>query len=218
MKKLLLILLMSLFLVGCTQIKDLSVDEIVNKVVSSKNNLSNEYRTGYKYYAPRGLRIDDNKEYNEILSDAKYKYYLYIDAVSYYNKIKFTFEEDNEAYYSKTLEYNNKQGYLEIKMYSDNKYLIEMMYNYAKIEVIVDKEDIKVAVLNSITILSSIKYNEDIINNLMGENILEFSEVEVDIFKTKEIDSDYLNYPDYNEEEYYGGEDVNPNSDSELLE
>ena len=218
MKKLLLILFFSLFLVGCTQLKDLSIDEIVNKVISSKNNLSNEYRTGYKYYAPRGIRIDDNKEYNEKLSDVKYKYYLYIDVVSYYNKVNLTFEENNRVYYSKSFEYNKKQGYLEIKVYSNNKYLIEMMYNYAKIEVIVDKEDIKTAVLNSITILSSIKYNQDIINNLMGENILEFNEVEVDIFKTKETDSDYLDYPSYNEEEYYGGEDVSPNSDSGLLE
>ncbi len=214
MKKLLLIVFISLFLVGCTEVKDLSVDEIINKVVSSKTKLSNQYRTGYKYYIPRGLRIDDNKEYNEILSDAKYKYYLYIDAVSYYNKVTETFTPSTKAYYSKVINYNNKYGYLEIKMYND-EYLIEMMYNYAKIEVIVYESDIKEALLNSITILSSIQYNKDIINNLMGENVLEFSEVEVNIFKTKKPDSNYI---EYNNDEYYVGEEVVSEENSGLLE
>lgn len=214
MKKLLLIIFISLFLVGCTQVKDYSIEKIINRVVSSKIKLSNQYRTGYKYYVPRGLRIDDNKEYNEALSSFKYKYYLYIDAVSYYNKVKETFVVTDNVYYSKPITYNNKTGYLEIKMYND-EYLIEMMYNYAKIEVIVYKPDIKEAVLNSITILSSIQYNQSIINNLMGENILEFSEVEVDIFKTKKPDSNYI---EYNNEEYYVGEEVVSEENTGLLE
>ncbi len=218
MKKLLLIILISFLLVGCTEVKDLTIDEIVNTVVSSKVKLSNQYRTGYKYYAPRGLRVDDNKEYNEKLSDSKYKYYFYIDVVSYYNKVISSFAIDEEAYYSKEMKYNNKYGYLEIKVYSDNKYLIEMMYNYAKIEVIVEESDLKEAILNSITILSSIEYNDEIIDNLMGDNILEFSEVEVDIFKTKKPDDNYLDYPDYKNDGYYGSEDVVPTEESDLLE
>ncbi len=214
MKKLLLIVFISLFLVGCTEVKDLSVDKIINEVVSSKTKLSNQYRTGYKYYIPRGLRIDDSKEYNEILSDAKYKYYLYIDAVSYYNKVNETFTPNQKAYYSKAINYKDKYGYLEIKMYND-EYLIEMMYNYAKIEVIVYEADIKEALLNSITILSSIQYNEDIINNLMGENILEFSEVEVNIFNTKKPDNNYI---EYNNEEYYGSEEAISEENTGLLE
>lgn len=193
MKKLLLLVVVSFLLVGCTQLKGLSVDKIVDKVISSKTKLTNQYRTGYKYYAPRGLRVDDNKEYNEKLSNSKYKYYLYIDVVSYYNKVNEEFKINQEAYYSSEINYKGKTGYLEIKTYSD-QYLIEMMYNYAKIEVIVYEADIKEAVLNSIMILSSIQYNDYIINNLMGENILEFSEVEVDIFKTKKIESKYIEY------------------------
>jgi hypothetical protein len=193
MKKLLLLFLISFFLVGCTQIKDLSISEIVDKVTSSSTKLTNQYRTGYKYYVPRGLRVDDNKEYNEQLSSANYKYYLYIDAVSYYNKVTEDFKENASAYYSEIINYQNKTGYLEIKMYND-EYLIEMMYNYAKIEVIVYEPDIKEAVLNSITILSSIQYNDEIISNLMGDNILEFSEVEVNIFETKKTDSKYIEY------------------------
>lgn len=218
MKKLLLLLVASLLLVGCTEIKDLSVDKIINEVISSKTKLSNQYRIGYKYYVPRGLRVDDNKEYNEKLSNSNYKYYLYIDAVSYYNKITSDFKENANAYYSKAINYQNKTGYLEIKTYNE-EYLIEMMYNYAKIEVIVYESDIKEAVLNSITILSSIQYNDKIINNLMGDNILEFSEVEVNIFETKKTDSKYIEYDgDYGTSDEESNANNDDLSNTDLLE
>jgi len=205
--------LVCFLLVGCTEIKNLSIDEIVDKVVSSSTKLTNQYRTGYKYYVPRGLRVDDNEEYNEELSSSNYKYYLYIDAVSYYNKVNEEYKVNTNAYYSKEIKYKDNTGYLEINVYND-KYLVEMMYNYAKIEVIVDEPDIKEVVLNSITILSSIQYNDQIINNLMGENILEFSEVEIDIFTTKKIDSKYIEY----DEEYGTSDEEIDVSDAGLLE
>ena len=44
------------------------------------------------------------------------------------------------------------------------------MYNYAKIELMVEEKDINQVVTNSIIMLSSINYNDDIIKNMMGES------------------------------------------------
>ena len=66
------------------------------------------------------------------------------------------------------------------------------MYNYAKIEVIVDSNNLKEAITNSIVILSSIDYNKDVLANIIGDNVLQFNEETYDIFKTKKQDSDFL--------------------------
>jgi hypothetical protein len=68
------------------------------------------------------------------------------------------------------------------------------MYNYAKIEVIVDKDDINKAVTNSLIVLSTIKYNKDIIKNMMDEDILSFNEETFSIFNTNGKDSNFLEY------------------------
>ena len=211
MRKIILIVLVLFFFVGCTQIEDKNIDDVTSMVLTSKVNLSNQYRTGYKYYAPRGISVKNNAEYNEQLGNNKYNYYLYIDVVSYYNNVIENYEVNEDAYYSNKILYKDKYGYLEInKIDNKNRYLIEMMYNYAKIEVIVYEVDIKETVLNAITILSSIEYNKEIINNLMGENVLEFNEVEINIFETKKTDSNYLKFV-----EEYGFENEEENLDNQ---
>lgn len=70
------------------------------------------------------------------------------------------------------------------------------MYNYAKIEVIVDKISLNEAMLSIINILKSVEYNDSIIANLMGDDILNFSEVEFNIFNTKGNESNYLTVDD----------------------
>ncbi len=66
------------------------------------------------------------------------------------------------------------------------------MYNYAKIEVIVDKSNLNEAMLSIINILKSVEYNDSIIANLMGDDVLNFSEEEFNIFNTKGSESNYL--------------------------
>ena len=63
------------------------------------------------------------------------------------------------------------------------------MYNYAKIEVIIDEDRINDVVSYAMIVLSSIKYNDEIINNLMGENVLDYKEIDFDIFKTNKDDN-----------------------------
>ena len=102
------------------------------------------------------------------------------------------------------INYNNKSGYVEVNVKND-KYLIEIMYNYAKIEVIVNSNDIASAITNSLIILTSVNYNDDIIDNLLEEDVLNYSEETFNIFETNSNDSNFLKvveeYDNYNEDE-----------------
>ncbi len=216
MKKLALILLSLSFLTGCTNINNLNLEEVVNNNLSSKQKLSNQYRSGYKYYLPRGLSVVNQSDYNEKLNNDRYTYHLYVDVISYFNKVEADYEPKDDVYYSKTLNSNGLKGYIEIKetVEKDNKYLVEIMYNYAKIEVIVKQRDLNSTIANSLTILNSIQYNDNIIDNMMKDNKLQYKETEMNIFNTKETTSNYINY-----EEMYGQyDDSNDIHDSDLIE
>ena len=213
MKKILLVLASIVLLSGCVKINDLSIEQIANNAINTKTKITNQYRTGYKYYLPRGLSIIDKKDFNEQLNTDLYTYYLYVDIVSYHNKVKEEYIENKSAYYSKTINNNDKFGYIEIKKL-DEKYLVEIMYNYAKIEVIVNKRDLNSTIANCFTILNSIKYNDNIVSNIMGDNVLQYKETEINIFKNKKNDSNYINY-----EEIYGQyEEKNETHDSDLID
>ncbi len=201
MKKIILIIIILVLTAGCTNINKLSYDDIVNNIttMSTKDNI---YRTGYSYYLPRGMKVADSTLYNEVIEDANSKYYLYVDVVSFYKKITKEYEINNNAIYSSKINYNDKFGYVEVNLLKNDKYLVEIMYNYAKIEVIVDKSKCKEAMLSIINILKSVEYNDSIIANLMGDDILNFNEEEFNIFNTKGSESNYLTVDnDYKEEE-----------------
>ena len=200
MKKVLIIICL-LFITGCSDIRKQSYDDIINNI-ATRANKDNVYRTGYSYYLPRGMQVADSTLYNEAITDARYKYYLYVDIVSYYKKVTKDYSVSNNALVSKKLEYDGKFGYVEVNLLKNDKYLVEIMYNYAKIEVIVDKSKCKEAMLSIINILKSVEYNDSIIANLMGDDILNFNEEEFNIFNTKGSESNYLTVDnDYKEEE-----------------
>ena len=163
MKKIILLCLMTLLLTGCTivRIDTTSIDNIINVVLSKDNTLYNRVGIGYKYYVPRGMTYIDSTGSNDKLYSGGVYYYLYLDEVSYYYKKTVNFKEDNSKYYSRKID-GDTEGYLEITK-RDNLYLIEFVYNYAKIETLVPEEDINNAVLNCSYILSTIKYNHNII-------------------------------------------------------
>ena len=190
MKKILIIICL-LFITGCSDIRKQSYDDIINNI-ATRANKDNVYRTGYNYYLPRGMRVSDSTLYNESITDARYKYYLYVDIVSYYKKVTKDYTINSNALVSKKLEYDGKFGYVEVNLLKNDKYLVEIMYNYAKIEVIVDKSNLNEAMLSIINILKSVEYNDSIIANLMGDDVLNFSEEEFNIFNTKGSESNYL--------------------------
>ena len=190
MKKILIIICL-LFITGCSDIRKQSYDDIINNI-TTRANKDSVYRTGYSYYLPRGMRVADSTLYNEAITDARYKYYLYVDIVSYYKKVTKDYNVNGNALVSKKLDYDGKFGYVEVNLLKNDKYLVEIMYNYAKIEVIVDKRYCNEAMLSIINILKSVEYNDSIIANLMGDDILNFSEEEFNIFNTKGSESNYL--------------------------
>ncbi len=190
MKKILIIICL-LFITGCSDIRKQSYDDIINNI-ATRANKDNVYRTGYSYYLPRGMQVADSTLYNEAITDARYKYYLYVDIVSYYKKVTKDYSVNDNALVSKKLDYDGKFGYVEVNLLKNDKYLVEIMYNYAKIEVIVDNSNLNEAMLSIINILKSVEYNDSIIANLMGDDVLNFSEEEFNIFNTKGSESNYL--------------------------
>ncbi len=180
MKKCLLLLTL-IFLCGCTNIQEARPQDLIKEIVSSKNYSYNEYRTGYKYYLPLSMSSLSSKKYNEILTDGNYKYYLYVDLVSYLKKNEFSYTVNENAYISETINYNDLNGYLEVNERND-KYLIEIMYNYAKIEVVVDKDDINKAIVNSMIVLTTIDYTDDVIKNLLSIDDMSSSEENFSLF------------------------------------
>ena len=212
-KRITIILLLCLILCGCSNIKDYSIEDITKKLETPIKG-SNIYHTGYKYYLPFGMQLTDYMLFNDVIEDEKYHYYLYASEIDYYNKTKNKYEVCSKCYYSKLLDSNKKIGYIEINLDKNGQYLIEIMYNYAKIEVMVSKEDINHAIINAVTILRGIKYNDAVINNLMGNDIINNQEENYNIFNTTSSDSNYLKYI---EEDQYEDQD-NTTTNTTLIE
>ncbi len=196
MKKLLVLLSILTLLTGCTvtKINKDSIDKVIDSVMKKDSKLKNVHFEGYSYYVPRGIRFVDKKEYNAILKDEyNNNYYLYVDVISYYHKVKEKYKVNKKAYYSNEVKTKNKFGYVEIKE-DKTGYLVEAMYNYAKIEAYVEKDSLNDAMTNISMILSSMKYNDKVLSSTVGENILSYKEESYNIFKTKEKTSDFLDY------------------------
>ncbi len=192
MKKMLLLCCL-LLLAGCSvvRIDTSNVDNIINVVLSKNNDLYNQIGKGYKYYVPRGVSYIDTNNYNDVLySDGNY-YYLYIDVVSYYYKVENEYVENPDAYYSKKIDINGKKGYLEINEQDNGRYFIEFMYNYSKMEIEANYEDINDIILNTSYILSTVKFNDNVIKVVLDDEFL-VSEEKYDIFTSKKETDDFL--------------------------
>ncbi len=203
MKKIFLFLLL-LLACGCANISSLSYDQIISDAINSSYQISNENRKGYLFYLPKGVRIIKSTGTNEVFSKDNDYYYLYIDLVSYYNKVVEDYVEKDDVVFSRSIRNGDKFGYVEIKKMANEKYFIEIMYNYAKIEVIVSDDSLKEAIAYSMSILSSVKYQDTVLKSLMEESSLKSSEVEYNIFETADTESSYLQiaeeYGQYEEE------------------
>ena len=207
MKKIVILIFISCFLYGCHDINKGSYEEIIN--FSLKNEaykLKNHTSEGYSYYLPKGLKIKEDNKTNLVIQKDKNYYYLYLDLISYHNKIKEEYKIQDDSFYSQTIKNGDKFGYLEINLKEKNKYLIEIMYNYAKIEVIVNNRDIKEMLSYAISLLNSISYNDKIIENMIGEDILNYNENEYNIFETVSSGSNLIMYD----------EDANNNKNNEV--
>lgn len=202
MKKLGIMLLMCLVVTGCTvvRIDTEDIDNMVSVILSKNNKLYNHVGKGYKYYVPRGVTYIDTNEFNEKLYSNGNYYYLYVDAISYYYKKDLNYKVNKNAYYAKKFNIGSSTAYLEINRSNiKNKYFIEFMYNYAKIETLVDKENINDTVLDASYILSTVKFNSNVIKLMLNESYFTNKEETYDVFTSKksEVDTDnFLQYSD----------------------
>ncbi len=203
-KKLLIITILLLSLTGCTNLNTLDLDSLTDTLLSKDVNLTNNVFDGYKYYLPKGLKLVSKDEYNAIVKDEyNNTYYFYIDVISYYNKEKANYKENNNAYFSKELESNDKNGYLEITAIENTDvYFIEYMYNYGKIEAFVKENEIKSAIINMSSVLSSLQFNRTVLETLIGNKVLDYKEDTYDVMKPKGSTATKDTYLEY--EEKYG--------------
>ena len=91
--------------------------------------------------------------------------------INYFYQNKIEYQEDDSKYYSKAITTKDgfsHSGYLDIEE-KDGLYYIEFVYNYAKIEAMVYEEDINDVILNSTYILSTIKFNKNIIKLMLND-------------------------------------------------
>ncbi len=188
MKKIFVFILL-LILTGCTvvRIDTTNIDTIIDVVLTKENKLFNRVGKGYKYYVPKGVTYVDTVDLNEVLYSNGNYYYLYIDAISYYNKKEMTLDKVKNPYYSRVI--STKDGFKSNGMINitkkNGKYYIEFIYNYAKIEALVDKEDINNTILNSAYILSTVKYNYDIIELMLNEEYFSSREERYELFANR---------------------------------
>lgn len=197
--------LIILMVSGCTivRIDASSIDTIIDVVLSKNNTLYNQVGKGYKYYIPRGVTYIDTVDFNEKLYSNGNYYYFYIDAVSYYYETDPVYTYNPDLYYSREFVINDKKGYLEITKTNNDKYLIHFLYNYARIQALVEEEEINEVILKSSYILSTVKFNYDVIKLMLDEEYFTNKEEAYTAFE-KTVDSN--NFLEYIEEEIVDGE------------
>ena len=206
MKKWIVLLsIVVLFLTGCSAYRFDSngFEDNMNYLLSHKSSLYNVYYDGYKYYLPKGVSFLMKDEYNARLVDQNNnKYYLYVDAISYYHNVQNDYEENADSYYSKFIKYKDKDGFLQIDEI-EGKYFIQFVFNYVKIESYVSKNDIVDAINNMCYILRSVKFNNSVLESLIGENVLDYQEEDYNLFKADSSKESYMDVAKRNENEEY---------------
>lgn len=196
MKKIILSILVLLVFTGCSivRIDTSSIDTILNVILTKDNRLYNQIGQGYKYYLPGGVSYIDSDDLNDILyCDGTY-YYLYVDAISYYYDIQNNYEEDNDLYYSKRIDTDDGykySGYLQITK-KDNLYYIEFVYNHARVEAVVDESHLNSTVLNSSYILSTMKYNHNIVQIMLEDDYFTNKTGKYNNFNSKDSNEKFI--------------------------
>ncbi len=206
MKKIIVLLsICILFVTGCQIVKldSSDIEQNLDVLLSKKVNYYNVYSNGYKYYLPKGITFLDKDDYNAILKDNNNnKYYLYVDVISYYHKIENDYQENKESHYSKKLSYNNKDGYIQVDKV-DSKYFVQFVFNYAKMEAYVNKDDLIDSIQYMSSILSSVKYNRKVLESIIGEKILDYKEENYTLFKADSSKESFLDVVEREETERY---------------
>ena len=216
MRKYAILLLLLIFIIGCDihRINDDGVKSIIDTVLYNEMNLTNANFEGYGLYLPQGTKIVDKNDYNLKIKDGSYYYYLYVDTIAYHYKTNNEIKLGNNHFYTDRLTNKEYFGYVDISEY-DDKFFIVIMYNYAKIEGYVKKNDFQETFINMCNILSSIKYNDKVIDAYIGQSKVISNEEKFDIFSSKREKDNFLTY----EKEYeYKTDDEKTQKDEDTLD
>ena len=195
MKKLLFLGCMILLLSGCSMvnIQEQSYDQIIDSIITNDSKLKSISLEGYSYFLPQGVSLSSNNQQNSVLYYNHKRMYLYVDLVSYYHKADSNYSYNKDSYYAKAIDKNGYKGYLVISKIGE-RYFVEFMYHYSKIEAYVNENDLKKTVTVMAYILNSIKINDSVLESLMGNNSLNYTEEQFNIFQPNGEQSDYLDY------------------------
>ena len=205
MKRLFILLSITFLLTGCSvsRLYPDHIDDSLKILLGEKSSVYNTYYEGYKYYLPKGIRIMNKEDYNALLKDSHgNRYYLYVDVISYFYKSVNDYVVSEDSYYSKKLNFNKKTGYLQIDRI-DSKYFIQYVFNYVKIEAYVDKKDLDESIWYMSSILGTIKFNDTILESLIGENALDYKEEDYTLFKADSSKESFLDVVEREETDKY---------------
>ena len=192
MKKTLALCVTMLLITGCsfTSININNIDQTFNQI-ASKDYFHNYSMNGYKYYLPTNVIEESTSYNNHILLSNNIKYYMYVDTLAYFYK-NSPIDNQEDVYYFKKLEYNDKLGYIKV-VKIENNYNIVIEYNYAKIETMVTFNNIENSIYTMLEIITSIEFNNDIISVQITNENKEFKDEIFDIFATE----DQIDYEEY---------------------
>lgn len=171
MKKILILL--SVFIIsGCSlqnNSSDLTyVKEDINDIITNKSKYTNTSGIGFKYYKPRDFSLLEDKDFNHVLLNNGNKYYLNIDINAYNSKFKSEYQIDPLLYYSDTISNGDIFGYIEVRKEKNSYFYLKMLYNYSCIEVSVKENELNSAINSSMIILSSMRYNNNVIASFIS--------------------------------------------------
>ena len=215
MKKKLMLLLLVFLLVGCTKVNkyDKDYEKLVYDVLDNSTTRTNKSSTGFKYYLPIGVSIDEDLDYNLKLKTDNNNMYLFVDVVSYYYKkaLNYNYPYGDDAIFSK-ISYQGKEGFILVVREKTQNYL-EIIYNYAKIELYTSDTEINNMIAKSLIILSSIDYNDVIIEKYINQGYFASYDKVYTLKQPKNAESNFLDVLDMKKEENNEEETSNKNID-----
>lgn len=185
-----------LMLTGCS-VKRITneLDTVVDEIMISDGNYVNTVSMGYELYIPTGVSQIKDNEYNQKFKIRNRYVYLYVDTVSYYYKNMLNYKNDMDYnYYYKEISLGSKSGYVGVNKTTSGDYFCELIYNYAKIEFYSDYDDLPVIMANSLIILNSIKFNDNLIEMKLEDNVGNGKELKYELDKPEDTESTFSKY------------------------
>ena len=109
------------------------------------------------------------------------------------NNLNFK-SDSNFNYYYKELNFNDKTGYIGVNKLDDGSFFVQIVYNYSKIEFYANESDLSMIMANSLIIVNSIKYNDNLIKLELDEATGEGREMKYELDKPDDSESTFSQF------------------------